>query len=141
MSQKYTLISRKNPVNPTAEPKFYAHAKTGKRVSVKEICARVSERSSFSKGELEGTIKEFLLEVEHVMQEGNTALLGDLGSFRLSIRSEGAPSEEKFTKANIKDSKVIFRPGTSLRKLCKTMEYELYKPDTAAKDPDQTPAE
>lgn len=53
MAQQYIIVSKKNPVNPTSEPKFYAQAKGGKRVSVKDICARVSERSSFSKGELE----------------------------------------------------------------------------------------
>lgn len=136
MALKYTIVPKKNPTEPNSDPKFYALAKSGKRVSVKDICIRVSERSSYSKGELEGAINEFLLEVEHVMQEGNIAQLGDLGNFRLSIHSTGANEEAKFTKANIKSSKLIFWPGSSLRKLCRTMDYELYKNSTPEKEPE-----
>ena len=133
MALKYTVVTRKNPLEPNADPKFYAVAKSNMKVSVKDICARISERSSYSKGELEGSINEFLLEAEHVLEEGNIAQLGDLGNFRLSMRTKGANTAERFTRANIIDSKVIFWPGSSLRKLCKSMDYELYKPGEAKK--------
>ncbi|WP_455674750.1 HU family DNA-binding protein [Phocaeicola sp.] len=138
MALKYIITAKKNPLEPNADPKFYGIAKSNMKVSVKDICIRVSERSSYSKGELEGAISEFLLEVEHVLQEGNIAQMGDLGNFRLTIRSTGANTEDRFNKSNIKDCKLIFWPGSSLRKLCKTMDYELYKPATVTveKEPD-----
>ncbi len=136
MALKFVVVGKRNPIDAEAASKFYAQAKSGKNVTVKEICARISERSSYSKGELEGVINEFLLETEHVLDEGNIAQLGELGNFRLSIRT-GSPTEtaEQFTKANIKDSKIIFWPGSSLRKLCKTMDYTLYKKDPVASTP------
>lgn len=122
-------------MNPDAQPKYYGLAKSNMKVSVKGICSRISERSSYSKGELEGAINEFLLETEHVLEEGNIAQLGDLGNFRLMVRTNRATEKaEDFTKANIKDAKVYFWPGSSLRKLCKTMDYELYKPNVAEKE-------
>lgn len=130
MSQKYTVVAKRNPSDKDAAPKYYAQAKSNAKISVKDICKRISERSSYSKGELEGVINEFLLETEHVLEEGNIAQMGDLGNFRLSIRTAyAAESIETFTKANILDSKIIFWPGSSLRKLCKTMDYALYKAD------------
>lgn len=136
MSQKYTVVAKRNPGEKDAQSKYYAQAKSNMKVSVKDICKRISERSSYSKGELEGTINEFLLETEHVLEEGNIAQMGDLGNFRLSIRT-ATPAEtpEGFTKANIQDSKIIFWPGASLRKLCKTMDYVLYKPGVVEKEP------
>lgn len=136
MSQKYTVVAKKNPSDKDAPLKYYAQAKSNTKVSVKDICKRISERSSYSKGELEGVINEFLLETEHVLEEGNIAQMGDLGNFRLSIRTgSSADTPETFTKANIRDSKIIFWPGSSLRKLCKTMDYMLYKSEKGEEAP------
>ncbi|MCD7923457.1 MAG: DNA-binding protein [Bacteroides sp.] len=136
MSQKYIVVAKMNPINKNADPKYYAQAKSNMKVSVKDICTRIAERSSYPKGELEGTINEFLLETEHVLGEGNIAQLGELGNFRMSIRTADATeTAEAFGKANIKDCKIIFWPGASLRKLCKTMDYVLYKPDVVEKEP------
>lgn len=135
MAQKFTVVARKNPGDKEASPKYYALAKSNMKVSVKGICSRIAERSSYSKGELEGAINEFLLETEHVLEEGNIAQLGDLGNFRLMLRT-ALPTDTAadFSKANIGPAKVYFWPGSSLRKLCKTLDYVLYKPDVVEVD-------
>ena len=71
MAQNYTLMARKNLLKPNETPKFYAVARSGRKVTVKEVCKRITERSSYSKGELEGCIGEFLLEIVNVLDEGN----------------------------------------------------------------------
>ena len=87
MAQNYTLMARKNLLKPDETPKYYAVARSGRKVTVKEVCKRISERSSYSKGELEGCIGEFLLEIVNVLDEGNIAQMGDLGNFRMSIKT------------------------------------------------------
>lgn len=52
-------MARKNLLKPNETPKFYAVARSGRKVTVKEVCKRITERSSYSKGELEGCIGEF----------------------------------------------------------------------------------
>ena len=54
MAQNYTLMARKNLLKPDETPKYYAVARSGRKVTVKEVCKRITERSSYSKGELEG---------------------------------------------------------------------------------------
>ena len=56
MAQNYTLMARKNLLKPNETPKYYAVARSGRKVTVKEVCKRITERSSYSKGELEGCI-------------------------------------------------------------------------------------
>ncbi|WP_289621610.1 HU family DNA-binding protein, partial [Bacteroides congonensis] len=92
MMQKYIIMSRKNLLRPDEAPKYYAVARSGRKVTVKEVCKRISERSSYSKGELEGCIGEFLLEIVNVLEEGNIVQMGDLGNFRMSIKT-GIPTE------------------------------------------------
>ena len=53
MAQNYTLMARKNLLKPDETPKYYAVARSGRKVTVKEVCKRISERSSYPKGELE----------------------------------------------------------------------------------------
>lgn len=130
MSQSYIIVGRKNPQNPEAPKKFYAQSRSMKKVTVKEICKRVSERSSYSRGELEGAIGEFLIEIQNVLEEGNIAQMGDLGNFRLIVRNRGAAiTADDYNTSLISRSRVSFYAGTELRDLCKRMKYALYKKD------------
>lgn len=61
MAQKYVVVERKNPLKPQEAAKFYAMARSNRRVDTDEVISRVSERSSYSIGELKGCITEFLL--------------------------------------------------------------------------------
>lgn len=126
--QQFIVVSRKNLQKPEESPKFYAVARSMRKVDVSEICSRISERSSFSLGELEGVIGEFLIEIKNVLTEGSIACLGKLGNFRLSLRT-GTPAvkAEDFKATNIKGSKVLFYPGAQLQNLCRTMKYGIYK--------------
>lgn len=133
MAQNYIVMARKNLLNPDQAPKYYAVARSGRKVTVKEVCKRISERSSYSKGELEGCIGEFLLEIVNVLGEGNIAQMGDLGNFRMSLKT-GTPTdtEKEFKASCIDKGKILFYPGNDLRKMCKTMDYTLYKSDSKA---------
>ena len=122
MAQNYVVMARKNLLKPSEAPKYYAVARSGRKVTVKEVCKRITERSSYSKGELEGCIGEFLLEIVNVLDEGNIVQMGDLGNFRMSLKTATATATEKEFKAScIEKGKVLFYPGT--------LEFALYKSD------------
>ena len=100
MAQNYVVMARKNLLKPSEAPKYYAVARSGRKVTVKEVCKRITERSSYSKGELEGCIGEFLLEIVNVLDEGNIVQMGDLGNFRMSLKTATATATEKEFKAS-----------------------------------------
>ena len=128
MSQSYTTVLRKNLAKPEESPKYYAVGRSGRAVSIKEVAKRIAERSSYSRGELEGCVGEYLLEVLNVLEEGNIAQLGDLGSFRLTIKTaKPTATAEEFKASCIGGGHLVFHPGKELRKLCKGMEYFAYK--------------
>ena len=69
----------------------------------------------------------------------NIVQMGDLGNFRMSLKTATATATEKEFKASCIDKgKVLFYPGSDLRKLCKTLDYTLYKNDSSA-DSDKDP--
>lgn len=124
MSQIYTTVLRKNLAKPQETPRYYAVARSGRTVSIKEVAKRIAERSSYSRGELEGCVSEYLWEILNVLEEGNIAQVGDLGNFRLTIKTATPTLKEEEFKVNcIEGGHVVFYPGKELRKLCKGMEY------------------
>lgn len=126
MAQKCVVVARVNPSNREEPAKYYALAKSNRNVTMDEICRRVSERSSYSRGELHGCITEFLIEVVHVLEEGNIAELSTLGNFSLRARTlTPTATAEEFKASNIRDAWVRFYPGEELRNLCKTVSFEI----------------
>ena len=63
----------------------------------------------------------FVLGLE--LSAGRIVYLGELGTFRLTVQSEGAESKDKFTGSNVKKAKLRFTPGLFLKKACKTATF------------------
>jgi len=135
MAYQYVLVPRKNPARREEPAKYYAQARSGKKVDISTICKRVNQRSSYSVGELEGTIGEFLVEIQNVLEEGNIVQLGRLGNFRLTIQtSQGTDTPKEFTTANIKGCRVRFHASAGLQAMCKSMKYSLHTKDKGIVD-------
>jgi thioredoxin reductase len=56
--------------------------------------------------------------------EGNTVSLGKLGSFTVNVKSDGAATADAVTAATIKGAKIVYRPGTELKNMLKTLKFE-----------------
>ena len=124
MSQSYVTVLRKNLAKPQETPRYYAVARSGRVVSIRDVTKRIAERSSFPRGELEGCVGEFLLEMLNVLEEGNIVQLADMGNFRMTIKTATPTLTADEFKANcIEGGHVVFHPGKDFRKLCKNMEY------------------
>jgi predicted histone-like DNA-binding protein len=61
------------------------------------------------------------------LSNGQTVRLGDIGSLRVSISSEGKEKEEDISPAAIKKSKIIYSPGKRLKQMLNTLEYKKEK--------------
>ena len=69
-------------------------------------------------------IQTLLQVIPHQLKYGRQIHLGDLGTFFLTIKSEGKDSEEEFVNADIKNARIRFRPGASFKKMLKTLDFE-----------------
>jgi hypothetical protein len=50
--------------------------------------------------------------------------LGDFGSFRVSVSSEGAETPEEVTTRNITNVRILFQPGKRFKYLLSGTEFE-----------------
>ena len=58
------------------------------------------------------------------LSEGRIIRLGDLGSMRITLNSEGRESASAVTSSSVKRAGVIFTPGAKLQTMLKTAKFQ-----------------
>lgn len=77
----------------------------------------------YSRGTVKGVISDMCECLVEQLLNGNRIQLGELGTFGISISSEGAESLEKFTLKNIKAVNILFAPGADFENLVGRAEF------------------
>ncbi len=112
---KYKVIPRKNPQNQ--EVKYYAQLETPAIVKLTQLTDAISKESTVTKHDVKAVLSALEDHIVIQLHNGASVHLGDLGSFRASLSSEGVVAAEEFTSANIKRVKVIFTPSSAIKYL------------------------
>jgi predicted histone-like DNA-binding protein len=112
---KYRVVERAYPGNPEAPKKQYASPVNAGRMTVKDFAKEIAGRSSLTRGDIENVLSNFLDELPVFLKLGLSVKLGDFGTLRLNLQSEGVDLGQKFDASNIKGVKVIFTPGSELK--------------------------
>jgi predicted histone-like DNA-binding protein len=113
MALQFNSIHRKNPLTKTE--KWYAIARlTGKR-STKDLSKDVADTSSLSAGDVLNVISNFTDQIPKWLMEGNSVKLDGLGTFRLSISSDGVATKDEVTANLIKEVRIIFEPDAQIK--------------------------
>jgi predicted histone-like DNA-binding protein len=124
---KYKVVEKKNPQNRQIPGKYYASAVNVGKLTVKNLSKEISGRSSLTKGDIENVLDNFLDELPTFLKVGLSVQLGDFGTLRLTLASEGADSPEDFKSDMIKNVKVVFTPGVDLKKALSDIVFEQEK--------------
>ena len=113
---KYVIRAKKNPINK--QVKYYPQMAPTTPVTLAHIVKRIEKRSTVSSADVKAVLDALQYEVIDALQNGNSVRLGDLGSFRLSIKADGSDTsaEARSTGANaIKAVNVQFTKSTAMR--------------------------
>lgn len=109
----YVVIPRKNP--QSKKVKYHPSLISVKPVQIREIVENISTRCTVNRADVRAVIialEEVIL--EHILH-GHSVRLGDLGSFRPTIKSSGSEKPEEVGVRNISALRVRFNPGATLR--------------------------
>jgi predicted histone-like DNA-binding protein len=124
---KYKVIKKSNPLHPEQPKKLYASPVNAGKFTIKDFSKEIAGRSSLTRGDIENVLNNFLDELPTFLKLGLSIQLGEFGTFRLTLASEGATEEAGFTAANIKGVKVVFTPSVALKNELKTATFEEQK--------------
>ena len=108
----------KNPTKPEMPEKAYARVQINEVISTKKFVGHISDHNGvFSKGTVKGVTTDLVNCLREMLVAGNKVEIEGLGTFGISLTSEGAESLEKFTSANIKAVNVVYTPSEDLQNL------------------------
>jgi predicted histone-like DNA-binding protein len=90
--------------------------------------ARLLQReSTLNPKEAEFAISQLFKVIVEYLLNGNTVQLGELGTFRLTVSSEGSATEAEVTVVKIKNVNVRFSASESLKNALKNATFTAVK--------------
>lgn len=120
---KIKLVSRANPNDRNQPAKWYANAVNVGKKDIKSIAKEIAGRSSLTRGDVESVLSNFVDELPTMLKDGFSIQLGEFGTMRLSLSSEGSDQPETFNTNTI-SAKIIFTPGTVIKKELTDISFE-----------------
>ena len=123
MPVSYSVVAKGNPSKPKAPKKYYASAQSSGETSLRDLAKEIAEISTMSLPDVIGVLESVVMLVPRHISQGKIIRLGELGSLRISISSEGVEKPEEVSARNIKSNRFVFAPGKELQKALKQVEY------------------
>ncbi len=114
---KYVIQGKRNPLD-RSQMKYYAQMASTTPVTLDQIIKRIEKRSTVSSADVKAVLDALQYEVIDALESGNSVRLGDLGSFRLTLQSDGVASQEEAKKLGarlIRQVNVQFSKSASMR--------------------------
>ena len=124
MSVKYNVVARKNPRDPEAAPKYYPILKSSGRSNQRSLAQKGEKLSTLSAADLAAAMEVLLSLIPEELASGNIVDLGDFGTFRLSLKSEGSDTADAVSAHNVKRLSVLFSPGKEFKHALGRVQYE-----------------
>ena len=130
---KIKMVQRKNP-QKKSEVKYYASPVNAGKKNLRDIAHDIAGRSSLTRGDIENVLSNFMDCLPHYLRDGFSVQLGEFGTMRLTLSSEGAATVKAFKTETIKP-RVTFTPGVELKVALRENSYETVKEENSNSKP------
>ncbi len=109
---KYKLVKKINPQDKAAPKKWYAIPISEVPQTVKAMTRAATENTTTAPIEMEAALELLGRHARQQLQQGHTVRVGDLGTIRVSFKSDGVEDITDFNAgAMIKNPRIIFTPS------------------------------
>lgn len=114
MSIKFKAIARKSPVDKSVS--YYPTTESPEPMKLPALVESIEKITALSSADVKSCLDALEYEILRNLREGKSVRFGDLGSFRVGIQGEGAPTADEVQADKIKNLRVIFTPSSKLEK-------------------------
>lgn len=129
---KYKIIKKGFPgVVGGGEQKYYASPVYTGQTNIRKLGEKLSARSTVTKTDSIAVLTGLVDLIADELKDGKIVRLGDLGSFRISINSNGEETADGVSSRSIKKSRVLFRPAQEFQNSLAGLTFEKVKDITA----------
>ena len=121
----YRVFLLGNPLDSTKPKEAYAKCLTVNNVSHEQFVKNVAEYSRiYMRGNIMGMLSNCVERLTMHLAHGDRVTVDDLGTFSISLKCKGAPTEAAFSNKNIKEVNIVFTPCKSLKEKLATAEFK-----------------
>lgn len=100
----------------TEDWKFYGQIAPVTPVTLTDITELIEKRSTVSSADIKAVLDALQFEVIQALKDGKSVRLGDLGSFRPTIKSEGAATAAAWNVDMVKSVNVRYTASGKIKK-------------------------
>lgn len=125
MAIKFKVIERGQPgVAGGGEKKFYATPVMDGELTLTGLTKAIEKICTVSGADIRAVLYAMVDVAVDSLADGTIVRLGDLGSLRISMSSEGSSSADEVKASSIRGASVIFTPGTRIKETLSAVKYE-----------------
>jgi len=103
--------------------KFYASPVHDRAISLDGLTKAIEKTSTVNGADIRAVLYAMVEETVNGLSDGRIIRLGDLGSLRITLSSEGKDTAEEVTASSVKKAGVIFTPGKKLQEMLKSAKF------------------
>jgi predicted histone-like DNA-binding protein len=105
------------------EKKHYAIPVHGREITLDDLTRAIEKTSTVNGADIRAVLYAMVIESVAGLEDGRIIRLGDLGSLRITLSSEGKATAEEVTGASVKKAGVIFTPGKKLQEMLNNAKF------------------
>ncbi|MDR1064631.1 MAG: HU family DNA-binding protein [Azoarcus sp.] len=117
-------LSRKNPRDLSQSKWYFTQASSG-TVTLKELAQEIEKQTAMTYADVSSVLISLTELLAKHLKTGQIIRLGDFGSFRLSISSEGKEMPEELTTRHVKGTRILFAPSVELKAEIQGVSYTI----------------
>jgi len=125
MAIKFKVIERGEPgVAGGGTKKFYASPVMDGEMNLSDMTKAIERICTVSGADIRAVLYAMVDVSVDNLSNGTIIRLGDLGSMRISLSSEGKPTADELKASSIKGASVIFTPGTRIKEMLSSAKFQ-----------------
>lgn len=126
MGVKFKLVTKRNLGDDKGETpeKIYAQIVAGDYISNDEFIEEVADSSGVGSAGVKAVLDRVNVVLVRHLQHGRRVAVGELGTFRYTLGSDGVTDIAKFDTNLIREPRVRFYPGKALRTIKSRASFE-----------------
>lgn len=125
MAIKFKVIEKGQPgVVGGGIKKYYASPVSDGEISLDELTKYIERSCTVNGADIRAVLYALVDVATDHLANGTIVRLGDLGSLRISLNSEGKEKAEEVTANVVKNTSVIFTPGSRIKDMLATAKFQ-----------------
>lgn len=135
-SVKFSVCKRYVPLRKEEGPLYYAVAQSNGEATIDWMSKRISQLCTVTRPDVLGVLAALQIVFIEAIQMGRLVRLGDIGDFRVTLRSTGVEKKERYSLSNIRKARLVYAPGSAISEALLTLNYEEVVPKSQSSSSD-----